>query len=482
MKILLATYFGLPHVGGINTYVEFLRAELERRGHAVDVLHRGYMESDPTDWHWLRSDGRITDDHWSRHYVEDHLPACDPWIRQHALRRYGFEIAARHLGIADYDVIHTQDSVAARAIARVLPTGVGLVATLHGSMAADLAAWGLLSTASQAYRYITAEERAGIAAAHRVLVPSRWAAGRMAFLTGAKERSMEVLYYGIDREKFLRQARQAADLPDAPEGLPLLLCPARLDPVKGHRYLLEAVALLQAAGRKVHLWIAGPGPAAKLEEQAQRLGIAASVSLLGSRDDVPQLMRRADAIVLPSIEDSLPYAVIEAQVAGKPIVASRAGGIPEMIEHGATGLLARPGDSKDLAAQVGLLFADSRLRAQIGERAAAFAVDAWDKDRHLSRLEAAYGAAQQAAGPRPLRDLHAAVFDPGAWPASLPQDYVVPDAQYLVFCGFGARGPSVIPWTRQQTTQHPAQPNQVFVSIPGAWSPKAGGGSGRNHQ
>ncbi len=124
---------------------------------------------------------------------------------------------------------------------------------------------------------------------------------------------------------------------------------ANLIHYKGHAFLLQACRRIRQERPTVVLLI-GDGPLrGRLEALAGELGIRDEVRFLGSRPDIPQLLALVDVAVLPSVEEGLPNAVLEAMAAGKPVVATRVGGIPEAVVHGETGLLVPPRDSAALA-------------------------------------------------------------------------------------------------------------------------------------
>src|SRR5206468_11016146 len=88
----------------------------------------------------------------------------------------------------------------------------------------------------------------------------------------------------------------------------------------------------------------------RLEEQATRLGLRQAVVFLGARDDVPRLLAAADVYVHPSLFEALPTSLLEAMATGLPVVATRVGGVPEIVAHGRTGLLVEAGRPDELAA------------------------------------------------------------------------------------------------------------------------------------
>jgi glycosyltransferase involved in cell wall biosynthesis len=141
----------------------------------------------------------------------------------------------------------------------------------------------------------------------------------------------------------------------------------RLDPVKGHRYLIDAaVSVIQRCPRAVFL-IAGRGEnQVELERQARQLGVASQIRFLGHREDVRELLEIYDVFTLPSLSEGMPLALLEAMAAGVPCVASRVGGIGEVIADEETGLLVRPRDSQALARSILWLLNDPTFAKQMG--------------------------------------------------------------------------------------------------------------------
>jgi glycosyltransferase involved in cell wall biosynthesis len=115
--------------------------------------------------------------------------------------------------------------------------------------------------------------------------------------------------------------------------------------------------------------IAGGGPLREsLETQARALGIAGRVSFLGHRNDIPDVVSAFDISVLPSVTEGLPLALLEALATGNPIVCTRVGGCPEIVDDGVNGFLVPPRDSAALADRILQLHADRALRDAIRAR------------------------------------------------------------------------------------------------------------------
>nr|WP_279232290.1 glycosyltransferase [Thermus albus] len=155
----------------------------------------------------------------------------------------------------------------------------------------------------------------------------------------------------------------------------VLLCPAAFLPIKGHKYLLEALRLLP---EHVHLWLAGEGPLkSELMSLVQNLGLESRVRFLGylAHDKLLELYSEGlvDAVVLPSVDlgeglnEGIPVALIEALAFGYPVVATATGGIPELLAEGA-GLLVPDKSPEALAQAISQLVYDENLRKELGRR------------------------------------------------------------------------------------------------------------------
>jgi glycosyltransferase involved in cell wall biosynthesis len=149
-------------------------------------------------------------------------------------------------------------------------------------------------------------------------------------------------------------------------GLPQLVAVGRLKAPKDFVTLVRAVAELPE--EPCELLIVGEGPdRPALEAEIERLGLDGRVRLLGERGDVPELLAGAEAFVLSSASEGMPISVLEAMAAGLPVVASRVGGVPELVADGETGLLVPPGRPESLAEALGRLIADPELRHRLGD-------------------------------------------------------------------------------------------------------------------
>jgi glycosyltransferase involved in cell wall biosynthesis len=169
---------------------------------------------------------------------------------------------------------------------------------------------------------------------------------------GLSESKITVVHSGIDLARLDVPPLGRSEL-GVPEDAVLLGNAAALVGHKDHATLINAMAHVVREEPRAHVAIAGEGPLRReLEAQIESLGLGQHVQLLGHRHDLPRILRALGLFVFSSKEEGLGTSVLDAMACGVPVVATRAGGIPEMVEHGETGLLAPPQDPRALAQQV----------------------------------------------------------------------------------------------------------------------------------
>jgi glycosyltransferase involved in cell wall biosynthesis len=167
-----------------------------------------------------------------------------------------------------------------------------------------------------------------------------------------------------------------------PSGGPVIGVIAQLIPRKGHRYLLDAMPALLAAVPDLQVLFFGRGPLeAGLRQEIFVRGFEASVHLAGFRDDLARWLGGLDLLVHPADMEGLGVSLLQAAAAGVPIVTTRAGGLPEAVADGVSGILVPPGDVPALTEAVRRLLCDEALRRRMGEAGRArilaeFSIDA----------------------------------------------------------------------------------------------------------
>jgi glycosyltransferase involved in cell wall biosynthesis len=188
---------------------------------------------------------------------------------------------------------------------------------------------------------------------------------------------------------------------------------ARLHPVKGHRYLIEAAVHVIHAFPQAHFLLVGSGPLREeLEILAVQLGVSQHVHVLGDRPDAAQLVGDFEVAVLASLQEGLPNAVMEAMAAGTPVVATAVGGTPELIRDGETGYLVQPADADSLAAGINHVLAHPAEAQAVGARGRDHVRQTFDMQRMVAAVETLYddvlgkperegaGSREQGAGSR----------------------------------------------------------------------------------
>jgi glycosyltransferase involved in cell wall biosynthesis len=191
------------------------------------------------------------------------------------------------------------------------------------------------------------------------------AIGDLLTSAGVKQDRIRYIASGIDPEKFA----PAVDSRIGATGIFTVGCLGALEERKGHRYLLEAAALLKARGLRVRYEIAGQGRRrAGLEAEVARLGLDEQVRFLGFVTDTAEFLAGVDLLVMPSLQEGLGVAALEAMAAGRPVVASRVGGLAESVLDGTTGLLVPPRDPAALAEAIAQLASSQALAQAMGKQ------------------------------------------------------------------------------------------------------------------
>jgi glycosyltransferase involved in cell wall biosynthesis len=170
---------------------------------------------------------------------------------------------------------------------------------------------------------------------------------------------------------------------------------AALIPVKGISYLLQAAGVFLKTHPKTIVLVAGDGPLLEtLKEEAALLGIEENVRFLGLISNVDQLMAVADVVVVPSVwQEPAGLVVIEGMASGRPVVATRVGGIPEYIKDGVTGILVERRSAQQIADAVGQLLAFSERAQEMGRAARRAAKTEFSTARWVAETLESYAMA-----------------------------------------------------------------------------------------
>jgi glycosyltransferase involved in cell wall biosynthesis len=224
---------------------------------------------------------------------------------------------------------------------------------------------------------------------------------------GGQKAKYVTIHNGVDIERFRRTSTMTKPALGLREGIATIGTVCRLEePTKGLAVLLKALAQLSQRPNipPFQLLMVGEGPSAEsLRRLSKELGLSEVVVFPGSRRDVEQILPLLDLFVFPSLREGFGIALVEAMAAGCPVVATTAGGIPEVVQSGRTGLLVPPGDSKALADALADLLHDRGKAMALGSDgqrsvAAQFAVSAMVQ-RHENLYERLLREAGVCNGP-----------------------------------------------------------------------------------
>ena len=269
-----------------------------------------------------------------------------------------------------------------------------LVASLAGALARRPVVWHLRDILGQGH-FSAANVRAVIAAANwraaRVVANSRATAD--AFVAAGGDPSLvTVVHNGVDPAPFDELAPDTCRVVRAEFGIAadafVVGCFSRLHPWKGQSVLLDAMERLPG----VHVLIAGgalfSGEApyeAELRARAALASYAGRVHVLGARDDVPRLLAACDVVVHPSVlAEPFGRVLVEAMLAGRPVVATSTGGVPEVVTDGETGVLVPPGDASALGEALHALRRDAARAAALARRGSVHARQRFSRGEMLA--------------------------------------------------------------------------------------------------
>jgi glycosyltransferase involved in cell wall biosynthesis len=288
-----------------------------------------------------------------------------------------------HCSATHPDVLHTHGvraSVAGRHVGRKL--GIPVVTTVHSDLSHDYDAW------LKRFLFMRLEARTRDLSARVIAVSP--ALAQTLRRRGYAEARLRVIPNAVDSAALCAAAGDVAAARAAATGEPsplrrelglsasaqIVLCVARLHPVKRHDVLIASFAAacdrLQDASVDAQLVLVGDGELrAQVERAAFASGAAGRIHVLGARSDIPALLAQADVFALTSDMEGMPISILEAMACGLPIVATDVGGIPCEVgrDEDACGLLAGAGDTAAIAARLAQVLRDEPLRRQLARAA-----------------------------------------------------------------------------------------------------------------
>ena len=350
MNICLISQDFRPMVGGIASHVDELSQALAGLGHKVDILQ---VTSGPENSY--RTEGENPAVH--RLTVRPALPFYNRLLYFYQGRRLLKKLMARN----NYQVVHWHDLFAGAGLARSAAGRATIVWTNH---------------TSEFLRYYEMPDMRRkmireFSFAQKIIAPSTELADKATELFGRKA---VFISNGVDVEKFkpTRLGRKnPAEVPDKK----MILCPRRIDPKNGIKFLVQAMPQVLSRFPQSRLHIVGSvfdqKYLAELKEIITAQNIGGAVHFAGAIDNgqMPDLYNSAEVVVLPSLMEATSIAGLEAMACGRPIAATNVGGLPEIIENGREGILVEPRDPGQLASAVTELLSDGPKAESLGQNA-----------------------------------------------------------------------------------------------------------------
>jgi phosphatidyl-myo-inositol dimannoside synthase len=405
LRIICPTYWYPQHASDTQaTYVHDINRHLVGRGHSVTVVTPGdpsLAREDTFDGvRIVRFPLELPADLTYGRVAQSRVSWLGKFARLAVMAHY---LEAQHRAIlaeareGQVDVIHAHWAIptgpAAVLAARKLE--VPSIITMHGG---DV--------------YVNPEQGYDFPTRWYVRPALRWTlchAGALTAITedcrqhalraGAPADRIRLVFNGTDLRRF--SPDENGDRRGPRFGPNMIFACRQLFPRKGIRFLLEAAAQLKPQFPDLKVVLAGDGfERPELARLAETLGLSPDVTFLGwvPNTELPPYYRAAAVSVIPSLEEGFGIPAAEAMGCEVPVVASDAGGLPEVVEHGVTGLVVPRGDSTALAQAIGSLLADPERRRTMGQAGRARALRLFDWDRSAEQFEQIYREVGAKAG------------------------------------------------------------------------------------
>ena len=358
MRIVqVASYFPPPY-GGIESHVYYLSRELVRLGHEVTILTSRSL-----------GQGSIKEE------VRDGISVKRLWTPLSFFNFPFMPTLLYRILREEVDILHGHinspmvvEPTAAGSWLREIP----LVLTYHADLVPeDMGLENIVLARLISWFYEDLCKRIDVEVAKRIVATTPTYAESSKFLTEYLDKVI-VIPNGVDLDKF----RPNLDPSEVRERLgfkdeKIIFFAGRLVPYKGLDYLLEAFSTLCTVRSDLRLVLLGTGPLiGNLQRQVHTMRLSDQVKFIGStsEEDLPRYYVASDVVVIPSRSRSEGFSIsaLQGMACGKPIVATRVGGVPFLVEDGKTGIIVEPRDPKQLSAAISRILEDTRLAARMG--------------------------------------------------------------------------------------------------------------------
>jgi glycosyltransferase involved in cell wall biosynthesis len=266
------------------------------------------------------------------------------------------------------------------------------VSTVHGS---NFLPFGTRGTHRLRRRALSLTYRAVYRLCDRVIAPSRTLADDLTARAGVRVPAgrITIVPNGLELDETRARAAQGEILPAVLARLraPLIVCVGNMFAIKGQEWLIRAMPdVLRTVPGATAVFVGDGETRLDMERLAALLGLAERVVFTGSLDNPLPLVAKADVFVMPSLSEGLPIALLEAMALARPIVASRVGGIPEVVRDDVSGVLVPSADPAALSQAIVRVLTDGELGARLGEAARDTVAHDWSSERMVDRTAAVY--------------------------------------------------------------------------------------------
>jgi glycosyltransferase involved in cell wall biosynthesis len=361
---------------------------------SVRVLHVGKVKGvSGSENHLLALLPRLRERGWDVRFLLLHEDEPGAWEFARRLEALGVPLEGVRLGRAASPLAFSRVLRSVRGQAPTIVHTHLVHADFHGLAAARIARVPVRVSTKHGFnefrasRAFAAADRAVARLADVNIAISGGLARYLEATEGFPVGTFEVVHYGIE----------PAAAPGPPPERPALAIVGRLIPIKGHDDLLRALTLLDDVA--LTLDVVGDGALREpLESRVAELGLGDRVRFLGRVTPVESALEEAAIVVVPSHGEGFGLVALEAMERGRAVVASAVGGLPEIVEHGVTGLVVPPHDPTALAGALRELLGDPARVAAMGAAGRRRAVQEFSQDRCTERTETLYEAALDAAG------------------------------------------------------------------------------------
>lgn len=378
MKILLATAYDYPHLGGLSVHLTTLKAGLEARGHEVDIV----SFTDVPKW---KRDFIVR----GPAFLKNKKEAGSGYVYSLEQRSKELkQIIQQKVKEKKYDVINAQDVYTTFA---ALPTGIPVASTVHGYLTFEGISKGTVPENSKAAETLTNAEREAYRATSEIITVDTRIKDYIQEMAGVEGTAIRNF---IDVHAFKPKTEQREALREQykiAQDEFVFFVPRRLTKKNGVIYpILSLPAVLQEHPR-TRVIFAGTGEMMdEMKAKAEELGIDKQVSIIGAVDhaEILNYYSLANAVIIPSIysagvEEATSISALEGMGSGVPVIASAVGGLKEIIEHGKDGLLVEEKSIEGLSDAMVQLIDDVEAGEALAQAARQKIVD------HYSHLAAA---------------------------------------------------------------------------------------------